>query len=87
MEADLPVVTAHSQAEMIEAVDKVQAERCAAAFAADCRLALRWRIIRLCLPMSAEYEFILLSPGDPMPTGDGWEIWENHSGIAMGRPL
>lgn len=87
MEADVPVLTAHSKGEIIDLINKTQEDICATAFAADCRVAIRWCIHSLCPPMMTEYEFIMLSPGDPMPTGDGWEIWENHSGVAVGRPL
>lgn len=81
------VLTAHTKAEMIDLINATQEEHCAKAFALDCRIALRWTILSVCAPMRCAYEFVVLSPGDKMPPGDGWEIWEDHSGIAMGRPL
>lgn len=87
MEADVPVLTGLTSAELIALVQSTTEEKCALAFAADCRLAMRWRLLNTTFPMSCLYEFVVISPGDPMPEGKGWEIWEDHSGVAIGRPL
>lgn len=83
----MPFVTGLTKDEMIRLIDETQERHCRDAFAADCRVAIRWRMQKMSLPMVAEYEFVVISPGDPMPEGQGWEIWENHSGRAVGRAL
>lgn len=83
----MPFVSAPSKAEMIKLIDETQERHYRAAFAVDCRVAFRWNIATPGFPLRVEYQFVVLSPGDPLPTGDGWELWENHSGMAVGRPI
>lgn len=86
----MPFITGLTRAEMIAEIDRVTQKHCADAFAADCRVVIRWNVANICFhryPMTLEYQFIILSPGDAMPRGNGWEIWENHSGRAVGRAI
>lgn len=86
----MPFVTGLSKDEIIREIQGATDRHCAAAFAADCRLAIRWNVTGLCFhrfPMTIEYQFIILSPGEPPPKGMGWEVFENHSGRAVGRAV
>jgi hypothetical protein len=90
MEADVPFVTGLTKDEIIAAIHAATDRHCADAFAADCRLAIRWNVTNLCFhrfPMTIEYQFVVLSPGEGPPPGQGWELWEDHSGVARGRAI
>lgn len=82
----MPFLTAHSPDELVAATFTTVERLCAVAFAADCRLAIRWRLTSI-VAMMCEYEFVLLSPGELPPAGEGWEVWENHSGRHVGRAV
>lgn len=82
----MPFVTAPTHAELAEAIRETTQRYCALAFAADLRCAMRWRFKSI-LDLTVEYEFLMLSPGEYPPLGQGWELFENHSGFAIGREL
>lgn len=86
----MPFVTGLTKDEIVAAIQEATDRHCADAFAADCRLVIRWNVTNLCLnryPMTIEYQFVVLSPGEKPPPGHGWELWENHSGRAVGRAI
>jgi hypothetical protein len=68
--------------EMAEAKVRAHLEtQLAIAFGAGCRLAA----IRVSCEHECcwDYDFVVLSPGESAP--EGWTIFENHSGTAIGR--
>lgn len=80
----MPVIKALTRDELSTKVIAAIQQHCAVAFAADCRVAMRWRFSDP-PALTVEYQFQILSPGERPPTGNGWEVFENHSGIAVGR--
>ena len=60
-------------------------DRCAIAFAAECRLAIRRSPCPGKDPRCLHYRFVVLSPGEKPPPGIGWEIYEDHGGRVVAR--
>ncbi len=82
----MPFLTAPTPDELIAATFETVERLCAVAFMVDCRLAIRWRLTSI-TALTCEYEFTILSPGEKPPEGEGWEVWENHSGRHIGRTV
>lgn len=83
----MPSVTAPTDSEARSVLDHAVTVTALMAFGFDCRLAAR---IVTMVTGEAEctitWEFVVLSPGE-VPEGRGWTLYEDRSGIAVGRSI
>lgn len=81
-------VTGPTKEDAAAMLDKAIQVHVAIAFSHGCRIAVR-------VPSSGGveddwfyfYEFVVLSPGEFPPPDQGWTLYEDRSGIAVGRSI
>lgn len=82
----MPCVTGPTKPEAEQALRQAIEAHCRnIAFPFGCRLAVQFLTATHGEEVAFVYEFVVLSPGEGVPRGRGWEIYENHGGRAVGR--